>query len=112
MFDAFHHLGQPAAVLRAVRSALRDGGSFLIAESSLSGDPTTDAADPFAIIVYGSNLLYCFQESLPDGGAGLGATWAGQDLEPFLAKHGFSVAATHISEAGYAVTRAVPVARA
>ena len=112
VFDAFHHLGQPAAVLGTARAALRDGGSLLIAESSLSGDPTTDAADPFAIIVYGSNLLYCFQESLPDGGAGLGATWAGRHLAAFLAENGFSVAGTHISDAGYVVTRAVPVARA
>ncbi len=111
VFDAFHHLGRPAAVLEAVRVALRDGGSFLIAEPSLSGDPTTDAADPSAILVYGSNLLYCFQEGMPDGGAGLGATWSGKHLAAFLAEHGFSLAATHVSEAGYAVTRAVPVAR-
>jgi hypothetical protein len=85
---------------------------MLIAEASLSGDPTVDAADPFAIIVYGSNLLYCFQEGKADGGAGLGATWSGQHLEAFLAEHRFGVAATHVSEAGYAVTRAVPVAGA
>lgn len=110
-FDAFHHFGRPAAVIEAVRVALRDGGSLLIAESSLSGDPATDAADPFAIIVYGSNLLYCFQESMSDGGVGLGATWAGRHLAAFLGEHGFRVAGTHVSEAGYAVVRAMPVAR-
>lgn len=107
VFDTFHHFGRPAAVLDAIRGALRDGGSLLIAETSLSGDPTTDASDPFAIITYGSNLLYCFQESKVDGGAGLGATWPPQHLEPLLTEHGFKVAATYVSEVGYAISRAM-----
>jgi len=112
VFDAFHHLGQPTAVLEAIRVSLRDGGSFLVAESALSGDPTVDASDPSAILVYGSNLLYCFQEGMTDGGAGLGATWSGQHLEAFLIEHDFRIAATHVSDAGYVVTRAIPAARA
>jgi len=112
VFDALHHFGQPAAALAAVRAALRDGGSFLVAESSLSGDPTTDAADPMGILMYGSDLLYCFQESKADGGVGLGATWAGDGLEGLLAEHGFGIAATHVSDAGYAVVRAVPTGSA
>jgi len=92
-----------------LRASLREGGSFLVAESSLSGDPTADAADPMGILMYGSDLLYCFQESKADGGVGLGATWAGDGLEGLLAEHGFGIAATHVSDAGYAVVRAVPV---
>jgi SAM-dependent methyltransferase len=106
-FDTFHHFGQPRAVLDSIRGALRAGGAFLVAEAALSGDPMTDASDPFAIIVYGSNLLYCFQESKADGGAGLGATWAPTHLEPLLTEHGFDVAATHLSDAGYLVTCAI-----
>jgi len=47
-------------------------------DDALDGPPI--AAGPFAILVYGSNLLYCFQEGMTD--------------------------------AGYAVTRAVPAVRA
>ncbi len=111
-FDTFHHFGQPVAIARAILPALRRDGSLLIAEASLSGDPVADAADPLAIIVYGSNLLYCLQESKADGGAGLGATWAPQHLEPFLAANGFAIAGTHESDAGYVLTRAVPATSA
>jgi SAM-dependent methyltransferase len=111
-FDTFHHFGRPDAVLDSIRNALRAGGAFLVAEAALSGDPMTDASDPLGIIVYGSNLLYCFQESKADGGVGLGATWAPMHLEPLLTQHGFEVTATHASDAGYLVTRAAPAERA
>jgi SAM-dependent methyltransferase len=110
-FDTFHHFGKPDAVLASIRAALRPGGAFLIAEAALSGDPMADASDPFGIIVYGSDLLYCFQESKANGGAGLGATWAPRHLNDLLAERGFEVAATHASDAGYLVTRAVPAGR-
>jgi hypothetical protein len=90
VFDAFHHLTRPEAALDAIRSALRGGGSLLIAEAAVSGDPGADAADPTAIRTYGSNLVYCLQEGLADGGAGLGATWSGQGLGALLADHGFN----------------------
>jgi Methylase involved in ubiquinone/menaquinone biosynthesis len=111
-FDTFHHFGRPDAVLDSIRGALRAGGAFLVAEAAVSGNPMTDASDPFGIIVYGSSLLYCFQESKADGGAGLGATWAPQHLETLLAEHGFEVAETHASDAGYMVSRAIPAASA
>jgi hypothetical protein len=112
VFDALHHFGQPSAALAAVRASLREGGSLLVAESSLSGNPTTDAADPMGILMYGSDLLYCFQESKADGGVGLGATWAGDGLEGLLVEQRFGIAATHVSDAGYAVVRAIPTGNA
>ncbi len=112
VFDAFHHFTHPSAILGSIRGALRSGGALLIAEEALSGDVSVDAADPSAIIAYGSDLLYCFQESKADGGAGLGTTWAGDHLVAFLLEHGFSVVGTHASPVGYLVTRAVPLATA
>ena len=105
VFDAFHHLTRPEAALDAIRSALRGGGSLLIAEAAVSGDPGADAADPTAILTYGSNLVYCLQEGLAGGGAGLGATWSGQGLGALLADHGFGVEATYVSPVGYRVSR-------
>jgi SAM-dependent methyltransferase len=110
-FDTFHHFGQPDAILDSIRRALRPGGAFLVAEAAISGNPRTDASDPFAIIVYGSNLLYCFQESKAEGGAGLGATWAPTHLDTLLARHGFEVVASHASAAGYLITRAIVAER-
>jgi len=108
VFDAFHHLTRPEAMLDEIRSALRPGGSLLLAEPASSGDPGVDAADPGAILTYGSNLLYCLQEGLAAGGAGLGATTGSEALGTLLADHGFGVEATHLSPVGYALTRAVP----
>jgi SAM-dependent methyltransferase len=107
MFDAFHHLVDAEAVLDRMRTALRPGGSILVAESSASGDAAVDAADPTAIIQYGSDLLYCYQESKVDGRAGLGATWAGRLLTTMLAAHGLVEVGRVESSAGYLVIRAV-----
>ncbi len=107
ILDALHHVTSPGRLIDAVRAALRPGGSLLIAEASLSGNPAIDAADPTAIIVYGSDLLYCFQESKTAESDGLGATWAGRELDAFLRAHGFDPVGRVDSTMGYAVVRAV-----
>lgn len=109
MFDTFHHVTDPSAVLDGIRAALRPGGSLLLAESAVSGDPTTDAADPTSPIIYGSDLLYCYQESKLAGLPGMGATWPGRALGATLADHGFSEVGRVTSQAGYIVVRAVPL---
>jgi len=109
VFDAFHHMTDPDAVLDGMRAALRPGGSVLLAEASVSGDAAADAMDPTAVLVYGSDLMYCFQESKTAGNAGMGATWPGRGLAAILAAHGFTEAGRVDSEAGYIVVRALPV---
>jgi SAM-dependent methyltransferase len=108
MFDAFHHVTDPDAVLAGMRTALRPGGSILLAEAALSGDAAADAADPTAVIVYASDLFYCYQESKVAGRPGMGATWAGRGLADLLARHGFAETGRVESAAGYIVIRATP----
>ena len=108
MFDAFHHMTEPDSILDGVRMALRPGGSLLLAEAALSGDAATDASDPTAVIVYGSDLIYCFQESKTAGMPGLGATWPGRGLKALLDQHGFVAASRVESRAGYTVLRLIP----
>jgi SAM-dependent methyltransferase len=108
MFDAFHHVTDPSAVLDGMRAALRPGGSLLLAESAVSGDPTTDAADPTSPIIYGCDLLYCYQESTVAGRPGTGAVWPARELGAMLLDHGFSEVGRVTSQAGYVVVRAVP----
>ena len=67
-----------------------------------------DAADPTAVIVYGSDLIYCYQESKVTGQSGLGATWPGRGLSAMLERHGFAEVGRIESQAGYVVIRAVP----
>ena len=110
VFDALHHMTEPGAVLDGIRAALRPGGSLLIAEAALTGDAAADAADPTAAIVYGSDLIYCFQESKTPGRPGLGATWPGRGLDELAAEHGFREAGSVESQAGYVVIRLVAAA--
>ena len=88
LFDAFHHMTDPAGVLDGIRTALRPDGSLLLAEASLSGDPAADAADPAAILAYGSDLLYCYQESKVAGSPGMGSLSARSEASatPFINK--------------------------
>jgi SAM-dependent methyltransferase len=109
IFDAFHHFTRPGEVLDEIGAALRPGGCLLLAEPALSGDPNVDgAADPTAVITYGCDLVYCLQEGLADGGAGLGATYGGPAFRRLLSDHGFAVEKAHVSPVGYEVLRAVP----
>jgi SAM-dependent methyltransferase len=108
MFDAFHHMTDPDGILDGVQRALRPGGSLLLAEAALSGDPVADAADQTAIIVYGSDLVYCYQESKVSGSPGLGSTWPGRGLGRLLEAHGFTPVGNVESQAGYLVVRARP----
>ncbi len=109
MFDAFHHVTDPSGVLEGMRAALRPGGSLLLAESAVAGDPTTDAADPTSPIIYGCDLLYCYQESKLPGRPGTGASWPARGLGAMLADHGFAEVGRVTSQAGYVVVRAVPL---
>ncbi len=109
MFDAFHHVTDPSAVFDGMHAALRPDGSLLLAESAVSGDPMTDAADPTSPIIYGCDLLYCYQESTIAGRPGTGATWPGRGLGAMLLDHGFSEVGRVTSQAGYVVVRAVPI---
>ncbi len=108
LFDAFHHMTDPDGVLEGIRSSLAAGGSLLLAEAAVSGDATTDATDPTAVLLYGSDLIYCFQESKVAGRPGLGATWPGRGLGAMLGRHGFAEVGRIESRAGYVVIRAVP----
>lgn len=73
-FDALHDMTHPQEAIRAVRRALRDDGTWLIAD--INGRPTFEenlAHNPMTAMLYGFSVLSCLSSSLsePDG-AGLG----------------------------------------
>jgi SAM-dependent methyltransferase len=71
-FDVVHDAGDPAGLLRAIRTALRPGGTYLCGEIN-SGATLADNLDPFGALYYGVSLLYCLPASLAAGGPGLGS---------------------------------------
>ena len=74
-FDAIHDQAQPDTVLRSIRSALGDNGTFLMIEFKFSSNLEANLGNPFAALYYGISTMHCLTVSLAEGGAGLGTAW-------------------------------------
>jgi hypothetical protein len=71
-FDVLHDSADPVGIVRAMRSALVSGGTYLASEPSLS-PRLEDNMTPLGRAMYAATLLYCMSVSLGQGGAGIGA---------------------------------------
>ena len=73
-FDCIHDMANPGPVLRAIRRALRDDGTWLIADINCKATFEENLADnPMAPLMYGFSVLCCMSSALSEpGGAGLG----------------------------------------
>jgi SAM-dependent methyltransferase len=70
-FDVVHDAVDPARLLRAIRRALEDDGTYLMLEIRCNDDPAENVG-PLATLMYGVSVLYCMTTSLAHGGEGLG----------------------------------------
>jgi SAM-dependent methyltransferase len=96
-FDVLHDAADPLGLVRALRAALRPGGSLVV--SDFNGAPTLAGnLNPFGALGYAVSVLYCLSVSLAHGGAGLGTLGL---PEPRLAEL--------CAEAGFATVRRLPV---
>lgn len=89
-FDCIHDMGDPAAVLRRIRSALAPGGSYLMVEPRAADRVHDNAANPFARFLYGISCMHCVPVSLAQGGPGLGACWGETRARLAAQEAGFS----------------------
>jgi SAM-dependent methyltransferase len=89
-FDTIHDQGDPAGVLARIRSALRDGGTFLCVDIAASSNLADNLGHPLAAALYAVSTMHCMPVSLAqEGGAGLGTMW-GQELAlEMIGKAGF-----------------------
>jgi len=73
-FDCLHDMTNPAAVIRAIRQALRSDGTWLIADIHGKGTFEENLAEnPLAPMMYGFSVVSCMSYDLSEpGGAGLG----------------------------------------
>lgn len=73
-FDCIHDMTHPREVMRAVRKALKEDGTWLIAD--INARPTFEENlqhNPMAAMMYGISVLACLSSSLSEpGGEGLG----------------------------------------
>jgi SAM-dependent methyltransferase len=74
-FDVIHDLPDPLAALQRIRSALANGGTYLMVEPKVADRLEQNTANPFARMLYGMSCLHCVPQSLAQGGPGLGACW-------------------------------------
>jgi SAM-dependent methyltransferase len=73
-FDCIHDMTHPAAVMQAIRGALRDDGVWLLVDIKAHDSFVLNAEkNPMASLMYGISVLSCMSSALstPDG-AGLG----------------------------------------
>ena len=73
-FDCLHDMTDPAGVIREIRRAIRDDGTWLICDiKAHDGFEQNVERNPMASMMYGMSILTCMSSALSDaGGAGLG----------------------------------------
>ena len=73
-FDCLHDMTRPDLVMKAIRSAIKPDGTWLIAD--VHGQPTFEqnlADNPLAPVMYGFSVICCMSSALSEpGGLGLG----------------------------------------
>jgi cyclopropane fatty-acyl-phospholipid synthase-like methyltransferase len=81
-FDCLHDMTHPADAIAAIRKAMKDDGTYLIAE--MKAKPSYDEnlqENPMAAMMYGFSVLSCMSSALSEpGGAGLGTLGLHADL--------------------------------
>lgn len=73
-FDCLHDMTDPAAMVRDIRAALRDDGTWLLVDIKACDTLAENVAkNPMAALMYGISVLSCMSSALSEpGGAGLG----------------------------------------
>lgn len=98
-FDVIHDQAKPAQVLTNVTSALRPGGTFLMADISASSNLERNVELPWASFLYALSTIHCMSVSLGQDGAGLGTVWGVELAERMLRDAGFGEVALNRLEA-------------
>lgn len=73
-FDCLHDMTDPAGMVRAIRSAVADDGTWLLVDIKAHDTFEANARrNPMASLMYGISVLSCMSSALSEpGGAGLG----------------------------------------
>jgi len=92
-FDCLHDMTDPAGMMKRIRAALRDDGTWFVAD--IKAQPSYEqnvAKNPMAPMMYGTSVLTCMSSALSEpGGAGLGTLGLHAELARKLAEAaGFS----------------------
>jgi SAM-dependent methyltransferase len=92
-FDCLHDMTDPGRAIAAIRAALRDDGTWLIADiKAQDGYEANVRKNPMAALMYGTSVLTCMSSALSEpGGLGLGTLGLHEDLlRQMVAEAGFT----------------------
>ncbi|HEY3829055.1 MAG TPA: class I SAM-dependent methyltransferase [Solirubrobacteraceae bacterium] len=88
-FDVVHDSVDPVGLMRSIRQALREDGTYLMLEMNASGDVEKNR-NPLGKFLYNVSTLYCMTTSLAHGGAGIGACMGEQKARELAYAAGFT----------------------
>jgi len=91
-FDCLHDMTRPDTVIRTIRRAMKDDGTWLIKDIRSAPDFKTNMRNPLLAMFYGFSVSACMSSALsePDG-AGLGTLGFNPDVaEQMIGEGGFS----------------------
>ncbi len=72
-FDCMHDMTDPKGTMRAVHSAIKNDGAWLIKDIRSQDTYEENLENPVAAMMYGFSVMYCMSSALSKpGGAGLG----------------------------------------
>jgi hypothetical protein len=83
-------LPDPLGAMTRIRSALNDGGAYLMVEPKVADRLDKNVKNPFARMLYGISRLHCVPQSLAQGGPGLGACWGEARTREMAEEAGFA----------------------
>jgi 2-polyprenyl-3-methyl-5-hydroxy-6-metoxy-1,4-benzoquinol methylase len=89
-FDCIHDLAKPRQVLKAIATALRPDGFFLMVDVRASSHLHDNIQHPMGPMLYTTSCLHCMTVSLAQGGEGLGTAWGEQQATQLLHDAGFT----------------------
>ena len=89
VFDAIHDQARPKTVLKAIHTALRPGGTYLMADIAGSSNVEENVDHPLGPMFYAISISHCMTVSLALGGEGLGSMWGEQKAVAYLEEAGF-----------------------
>ena len=89
-FDCLHDMGDPEAAATHIRSALKEGGTWMIVEP-MAGDTLDDNVNPVGRLYYSASTMICVPTSLAqEKGLALGAQAGEKRLTEVIRSGGFS----------------------
>ena len=89
-FDVIHDLPDPLGAMKRIRSALNEGGTYLMVEPKVAEQLEKNVQNPFARMLYAMSCLHCVPQSLAQGGPGLGACWGESRARAMASDAGFT----------------------